>query len=106
MDGPIVEDEKKPFDAEGAPIEEETLPDPDEQLMLHQGNGRVWLVKVGARHLYFDSFDSVRGVGSETSYGALVRYRCRERPFSVNASVQRSQKLVRDSTAYHALPPS
>ena len=26
--------------------EEETLPDPEEQLMLHQGNGRVWLVKV------------------------------------------------------------
>jgi hypothetical protein len=37
-------DEKKPFDAELQ--EEETQPDPDEQLMLEQGNGRVWLVKV------------------------------------------------------------
>jgi len=45
MDEPLVEDEKKPFEAEGV-AEEETLPDPDEQLMLHQGNGRVWLVKV------------------------------------------------------------
>jgi hypothetical protein len=40
-----VEDEKKPFDAEvGA--EDDSQPDPDEQLMLDQGNGRVWLVKV------------------------------------------------------------
>lgn len=45
MDEISMEDEKKPFDAEG-PNEEETLPDPDEHLMLHQGNGRVWLVKV------------------------------------------------------------
>jgi len=44
-----LEDEKKPFEAEGV-AEEETLPDPDEQLMLHQGNGRVWLVKV-PKHL-------------------------------------------------------
>ena len=40
-----MEDEQKPFDAE-VPNEEETMPDPDEHLMLHQGNGRVWLVKV------------------------------------------------------------
>lgn len=46
MEETAVDDEKKPFDAEGAPDAEETLPDPDEQLMLHQGNGRVWLVKV------------------------------------------------------------
>jgi hypothetical protein len=45
MDEPLIEDEKKPFEAEGL-AEEEALPDPDEQLMLHQGNGRVWLVKV------------------------------------------------------------
>jgi transcription initiation factor TFIIF subunit beta len=42
-----VEDEKKPFDAE-AGVEDDSQPDPDEQLMLDQGNGRVWLVKVGA----------------------------------------------------------
>lgn len=45
MDGPAVEDEKKPFDAEN-PEEEDSQPDPDEHLMLDQGNGRVWLVKV------------------------------------------------------------
>ncbi|KAF8218713.1 hypothetical protein L208DRAFT_1449125 [Tricholoma matsutake] len=44
MDGPI-DDEKKPFDAEN-PEEEDSQPDPDEHLMLDQGNGRVWLVKV------------------------------------------------------------
>jgi len=38
-------EEKKPFDAEA---EDDLLPDPDEQLMLDQGNGRVWLVKVRA----------------------------------------------------------
>lgn len=52
MDEASLEDEKKPFDAEG-PNEEETMPDPDEQLMLHQGNGRVWLVKVRPIHTSF-----------------------------------------------------
>lgn len=46
MEDATVEDEKKPFDAEGMQ-EEDAQPDPDEQLMLDQGNGRVWLVKVG-----------------------------------------------------------
>lgn len=41
------DDDKKPFDAEGLP-EEDSQPDPDEQLMLDQGNGRVWLVKVSS----------------------------------------------------------
>lgn len=40
-----VEDDKKPFDAETAQ-DEDAQPDPDEQLMLDQGNGRMWLVKV------------------------------------------------------------
>jgi len=43
MDDPV--DEKKPFDAEG---EGDSQPDPDEHLMLAQGTGRVWLVKVRA----------------------------------------------------------
>ena len=50
MDEPLIEDEKKPFEAEGM-AEEDILPDPDEQLMLHQGNGRVWLVKVRSTNL-------------------------------------------------------
>ena len=41
----LVDDGKKVFDAE-AVNEEDSQPDPDEQLMLDQGNGRVWLVKV------------------------------------------------------------
>jgi len=45
MDELTVEDEKKPFEAE-VPNDEETQPDPDEELMLDKGNGRVWLVKV------------------------------------------------------------
>lgn len=43
-----MEDEKKRFDAD-APPEEEAQPDPEEELMLDRGNGRVWLVKV--RHI-------------------------------------------------------
>lgn len=42
------EDEKK-FDVE-AQQEEETQPDPDEELILDRGNGRVWLVKI-PKHL-------------------------------------------------------
>ncbi|KAF9007918.1 transcription initiation factor IIF, beta subunit [Cyathus striatus] len=42
----VVDDEKKPFDAENQNNDEDTQPDPDEQLMLDQGNGRVWLVKI------------------------------------------------------------
>ena len=55
MDEPLIEDEK-PFEVEGM-AEEETLPDPDEQLLLHQGNGRVWLVKVSPQPCrpYYDS---------------------------------------------------
>ena len=50
MDG-VVDDEKKPFDAEA---EEDSQPDPDEQLMLDQGNGRVWLVKVREQFVVFE----------------------------------------------------
>jgi len=50
MDDP-VEEEKKPFEAESMAAEEEVLPDPDKQLMLHQRNGRVWLIKV--RSVFF-----------------------------------------------------
>ncbi|KAF7770946.1 hypothetical protein Agabi119p4_6920 [Agaricus bisporus var. burnettii] len=44
MDGPL-DDEKKPFDAEVA-NDDDAQPDPDEHLMLDQGSGRVWLVKI------------------------------------------------------------
>lgn len=40
-----VEDDKKRFEPE-APHEEDAQPDPEEELMLDRGNGRVWLVKV------------------------------------------------------------
>ncbi|KAK0500209.1 transcription initiation factor IIF, beta subunit [Armillaria luteobubalina] len=44
MDDAATE-EKKHFDAEN-PEDDDSQPDPDEQLMLDQGNGRVWLVKI------------------------------------------------------------
>lgn len=40
-----MEDEKKPFDAEGGP-DDDTQPDPEEELMMQSNNGRVWIVKV------------------------------------------------------------
>jgi hypothetical protein len=44
MDDLTAEDEKKPFEAEHN--DDDAQPDPDEELMLDKGNGRVWLVKV------------------------------------------------------------
>jgi transcription initiation factor TFIIF subunit beta len=41
----VVDDEKKAFDAETAQ-DDDSQPDPEEHLMLDQGNGRIWLVKV------------------------------------------------------------
>lgn len=71
MDGPL-DDEKKPFDAETA-NDDDAQPDPDEHLMLDQGSGRVWLVKVlscspklkGHTHLitFFRSLSSSWNVG-------------------------------------------
>jgi hypothetical protein len=46
----VVEDEKKPFDALGGHNDEDSLPDPDEHIMLESGQGRVWLVKVHPLH--------------------------------------------------------
>lgn len=42
----VDDDEKKPFEAELGGNDEDSQPDPDEHLMLDQGNGRVWMVKV------------------------------------------------------------
>ncbi|KAJ3997056.1 transcription initiation factor IIF, beta subunit [Lentinula boryana] len=39
-----VEDEKKPFSVIAQ--EDDLLPDPDETLMLNQGHGKVWMVKI------------------------------------------------------------
>lgn len=47
MDESAVDDEKKPFE-EGGGQDEDAQPDPDEHLMLDQGGGRVWLVKVNS----------------------------------------------------------
>jgi len=46
MDDLAVDDEKKPFDALGGQNDEDSLPDPDENIMLESGQGRVWLVKI------------------------------------------------------------
>ncbi|KIY72452.1 hypothetical protein CYLTODRAFT_417851 [Cylindrobasidium torrendii FP15055 ss-10] len=45
MDAAADEDKKQPFD-EDAPNDDDHQPDPQEHLMLDQGNGRVWLVKI------------------------------------------------------------
>lgn len=42
----IGTEERKPFDEEIVKDEEETQPEPDEHIMMDQGNGRVWSVKV------------------------------------------------------------
>ncbi|KAK2464601.1 hypothetical protein APHAL10511_003390 [Amanita phalloides] len=42
----VEDDEKKPFDAELNGQDDDSQPDPDEHLMLDQGNGRVWMVKI------------------------------------------------------------
>ncbi|KIY44221.1 transcription initiation factor IIF, beta subunit [Fistulina hepatica ATCC 64428] len=42
----VEEDEKKPFIAETNLRNDDGEPDPDEELMLDQGGGRVWLVKI------------------------------------------------------------
>ncbi|KAJ6591368.1 transcription initiation factor IIF, beta subunit-domain-containing protein [Mycena sp. CBHHK59/15] len=41
----VVDDDKKAFDVDG-PGDDDAQPDPDEQLMLDQGHGKVWLVKI------------------------------------------------------------
>lgn len=41
-----VDEEKKPFEDVEAGADNDGQPDPDETLMLDQGNGRVWLVRV------------------------------------------------------------
>jgi hypothetical protein len=41
----VVDDEKKSFDAEIAK-DDDSQPDPEENFMLDQRNGRIWLVKV------------------------------------------------------------
>ncbi|KAF8340089.1 transcription initiation factor IIF, beta subunit [Amanita rubescens] len=42
----VDDEEKKPFEAELGGNDEDSQPDPDEHLMLDQGNGRVWMVKI------------------------------------------------------------
>lgn len=41
----VVDEDKKAFEAETAQ-DDDSQPDPEEHLMLDQGNGRIWLVKV------------------------------------------------------------
>ncbi|KAI0696943.1 transcription initiation factor IIF, beta subunit [Cytidiella melzeri] len=50
MEDAVMDDEKKPFDAENPGNEDDTQPDPDEELIMQANNGRVWIVKI-PRHL-------------------------------------------------------
>jgi len=67
MEDANAEDEKKPFDAEGQDGEE-ALPDPDEDLVLDKGNGRVWVVKI-PKHL----MQRWRNVTAEDVHLATIR---------------------------------
>ena len=46
MEDTVMDDEKKPFDAENAANDDDTQPDPEEELIMQANNGRVWMVKV------------------------------------------------------------
>lgn len=51
MDGPAIEEDSKQFDSVNAPQEDETQPDPDEEMIIeNMAPGRVWLVKI-PKHL-------------------------------------------------------
>ncbi|KAI0671342.1 transcription initiation factor IIF, beta subunit-domain-containing protein [Trametes maxima] len=50
MEDTVMEEDTKRFDAVHGGADEDTQPDPDEQLMMDAGLGKVWLVKI-PRHL-------------------------------------------------------
>lgn len=79
-----VEEEKKPFDAEVTGNEEETQPDPDEQMMMDQATGRVWIVKVRQPHTWQTETEYVSdpkisngALGCDKSGGHSSRHRKR-----------------------------
>ena len=74
MDDPTAaDDEKKPFDALGAPNDDDLQPDPDEHIMLESGHGRVWLVKVFPRFQPVTPLGYISHPDSKISDGALVQ---------------------------------
>jgi len=85
MDG-IVEDDKKTFDAENTQ-DDDAQPDPDEQLMLDQGNGRVWLVKVRTMPPP-NPIVSWSSLDSQIPHGTLVSSVRRRRPSRDGSGVQ------------------
>lgn len=72
MEDVAMEDEKKPFDAEHAGNEDDTQPDPDEELIMQANNGRVWLVKVCTSLARCALFRSLAVADTKTSYGTMV----------------------------------
>ena len=52
MDHLTVDEEKKPFDVLGTQNDDDSQPEPDENLMLESGCGPVWLVKVCKHHSF------------------------------------------------------
>ena len=50
-------DETKPFEGDAPAQDDWNQPDPDEELMLSQGSGRAWLVKVQSSSTYFQKHD-------------------------------------------------
>ena len=79
----VVDDEKKLFDAETAQ-DDDSQPDPEEHLMLDQGNGHIWLVKVrkGITVVFETSTRRTRSRSTKLPllnkipHGAMVSYQC------------------------------
>ncbi len=65
-------DEKKPFDHDSIKDEDDSQPDPDETLLLDQGQGRVWSVKVCSKLTTVASLRSL-APDSKTHHAEMVR---------------------------------
>jgi len=75
-----IEDDKKTFSAEHGD-DEDAQPDPDEHLMLEQGHGRVWLVKVRSNSSQYNQQSyPTHPPDPQIPYGTLVHHRRRRRP--------------------------
>ncbi|KAI0091172.1 transcription initiation factor IIF, beta subunit-domain-containing protein [Irpex rosettiformis] len=77
MEDSVMEDEKKPFDAEHPTNDHDVQPDPDEELIMQANNGRVWLVKI-PRHL-MEQWSSIDEEGVE-----LAKIRVYQKAYSAN----------------------
>ncbi|KAF8878292.1 transcription initiation factor IIF, beta subunit [Infundibulicybe gibba] len=101
MDDSAIDDDKKPFDAEGG-VDEDSQPDPDEHLMLDQGNGRVWLVKIPKFLM-----ERWSAINAEDVHLATIRvYTNASDPQTKKPRIVLFLPPNRDPTAPHTPPPA